>query len=627
MSPKRPSQAASQVASQAQDETSDKTLDDPSSNPSNNPSDEPSNSTADKTPDKTPDTSPKQTTLKKHIPPKPHKETQPSFWPTLARSTLLLLLSGAACTISQLSLSPIYGTIPASTWHATIQVHSSLFAGLLYYLAPASAPFLEKCLPLHIAAVPVHLHYALVPLSSTLGPSYGPLVTEMALLMPVLLLTQLAISIRISSFIKDSSKFVHLVPLFILLMGQVTASSARVFKFAYDYNIVFYRDDPLYSRWALQTILTALYAVTCPSRLLVLLIPTLFFQFYSNPHAPLSHTTARLNSALSRETGFVLRDRLESKTGYLSVLESLDAGFRVLRCDHSLLGGNWLPTPERAADGILVPEPIYPVFTMLEAVRLMSDPDMPPPLQRLHPENALVIGLGIGTCPKALNDHGIQTTVLELDRGVTSLARRWFDVPNDLIIHTTDAKDWVTGALSSAKIPEYDFLIHDVFTGGAEPLPLFEHAFLWDLRKLLAIGGKAAINYAGDLTDPHTLDVLETINTAFEENCKVYRESPRPDTYDGGADFTNLVVFCANAWVEGKVRPTWHWRDVNESDYLGSVSRRRALPPRHRVDVRKLRKQHPRVEGKSGVVDQRRSAEDHWRIMRMVLPSRVWELY
>ena len=53
-----------------------------------------------------------------------------------------------------------------------------------------------------------------------------------------------------------------------------------------------------------------------------------------------------------------------------------------MRCDHSILGGNWLAGLGSWAGGekpILsagrVAEPIYAVFVMLEAVRLVQDVD------------------------------------------------------------------------------------------------------------------------------------------------------------------------------------------------------------------------------------------------------------
>lgn len=43
-----------------------------------------------------------------------------------------------------------------------------------------------------------------------------------------------------------------------------------------------------------------------------------------------------------------------------------------MRCDHSLLGGEFWVDDQRREEGITVPEPIYAVFAMLEAVRLIE---------------------------------------------------------------------------------------------------------------------------------------------------------------------------------------------------------------------------------------------------------------
>ena len=76
-----------------------------------------------------------------------------------------------------------------------------------------------------------------------------------------------------------------------------------------------------------------------------------------------------MNSSLTNE-GFKLLARHDSITGYISVLET--SQFRVLRCDHSLLGGEWLI--REPGHNPIVAEPVYAIFTMLEAVRLIEVP-------------------------------------------------------------------------------------------------------------------------------------------------------------------------------------------------------------------------------------------------------------
>jgi len=123
----------------------------------------------------------------------------------------------------------------------------------------------------------------------------------------------------------------------------------------------------LYTRLGCQIWLAHLYAIFAPSKLLYYSIPAILHTAFFNVHVPYSYTTSLLNSTMARE-GWTLLARQESLTGYVSIIESREQGFRVMRCDHSLLGGEWLSRSHRNS----LAEPIYGVFVMLEAVRLVE---------------------------------------------------------------------------------------------------------------------------------------------------------------------------------------------------------------------------------------------------------------
>jgi hypothetical protein len=82
-------------------------------------------------------------------------------------------------------------------------------------------------------------------------------------------------------------------------------------------------------------------------------------------------TTPALNDTLAH-SNYSLIARHESNTGYVAVLDNFAEGYRVLRCDHSLLGGEWQRPPKGLEHQITgrFREPIYSVFILLEAVRL-----------------------------------------------------------------------------------------------------------------------------------------------------------------------------------------------------------------------------------------------------------------
>ena len=119
------------------------------------------------------------------------------------------------------------------------------------------------------------------------------------------------------------------------------------------------------------------YVLSSPSKLLVWTLPALLHTALWNTHVQTPMALASLNSTLLSNNWAIL-DRKESLTGYISIVESLEQGFRVMRCDHSLLGGEWvkLQQMEQFKDN-QVGETIYGVFAMLEAVRLV---EMPKPI-------------------------------------------------------------------------------------------------------------------------------------------------------------------------------------------------------------------------------------------------------
>lgn len=88
--------------------------------------------------------------------------------------------------------------------------------------------------------------------------------------------------------------------------------------------------------------------------------------------------------------------------------------------------------------------------------------------------------------------HGIDTTVVEIDPVVHQFATQYFNLPSNHIAAIEDATTFVKRAVETSA-PKYDYIIHDVFTGGAEPAELFTWEFLKDLSSMLKDDGVIAI--------------------------------------------------------------------------------------------------------------------------------------
>ncbi|KAM0562813.1 hypothetical protein ACHAPJ_001653 [Fusarium lateritium] len=525
--------------------------------------------------------------------------------------TLLLLgLLGVASSASQLNLSPIYGSIPSAVTH-TISLKTACFIGwagnlFLRMILPLSTSQLLPIIALNIPAV----QFLLGNFTERLGCWWGPLVTESLTLFPL----AVASAASVADVLEDAD--LGALPKFVADAAPGIVSWA-LFRLAANFSMEKLQgvigSTFVFTRVGLELVLGAVYAVMAPSKYLVLAIPALLHTAVLNTHVMTPMATTSLNSTLSAQN-WTLLERRESLTGYVSVIESMEMGYRVMRCDHSLLGGEWV-----WVQGRRVSEPIYGVFVMLEAVRLV---EREAPL----PDNeasALVVGLGIGTTPSAFVTHGIDTTVVEIDPVVHEFAKRYFGLRENSPAAIADAVSYTADLVKQSKT--YDYIVHDVFTGGAEPVDLFTLEFLQGLGDLLKPDGVIAINYAGDFGLPAPQLIYRTIKQVFP-SCRIFRESPREEANveKWGNDFTNMVIFCRK--TPGEVT----FRRPDASDFLRSQVRKALLYPKYEVKESEfLESDATNVLYKNHTSEvtkwHQESASGHWKIMRSVLPDKVWE--
>ncbi|KAL1311580.1 hypothetical protein AAFC00_001697 [Neodothiora populina] len=560
-----------------------------------------------------------------------------------SRAVCLLTLGAFCSPLSQLKLAPVYGSIPSAQFHhlgtATLVLLALTRPSWIVRYIPDGAFRYLQLLPCWTGIIQT----LLFTLSTRCGPTLGPVLTESLTFYPLVFLTALAasgllLSAQIERYVHGSLKGTVLG---LSAYGLFTLLESR----AWHMVAWLVSSSEYFTRTTLQALVGFVYFVISPSKLYIASLVPLLYTVLLDPHSPAPYATANLQSSLQAQNWSLL-ERGDSVTGYVSVLENLNMQYRLMRCDHSILGGEWLITDQRKRDGIVVPEPIYAVFEMLEAVRLIK---MPEDTKADAEKNALVIGLGIGTAPKALIAHGINTTIVELDPLVHAYALKYFDLPVNHTPVLEDAVSWVERTAAASPAVKYDYIIHDVFTGGAEPLSLFTIDFLQNLRSLLAAHGAIALNYAGDLSSPSTNLVLHTINTAFESQCRMFRDQEplmrdQSGSTEEESDFLNMVIFCTNkspsppsASIPLSADDTLTFRNPTEADYLRSQSRRHYLLPRESLELPFPGAAQMNETAREGFrlltpanmknLDKRQieSAKRHWEIMRMVMPAVVWE--
>lgn len=93
-----------------------------------------------------------------------------------------------------------------------------------------------------------------------------------------------------------------------------------------------------------------------------------------------------------------------------------------------------------------------------------------------------------------LLSHGVETDVVELDPVVYQYAKDYFGLQMNHTAYIEDAISFVKRESHKKEdMKQYEFILHDVFTGGAVPASLFTAEFFTDLRALLREDGVIAI--------------------------------------------------------------------------------------------------------------------------------------
>lgn len=297
-------------------------------------------------------------------PPPPKEPSDPAIIPRIFSLTLLTALS---IEVTNLCLSPVYGS-SATPYHFNWEIN---LVGLVYITnaetSAATQSRLIALIPAIGCAIPTILSQ-LFQFSSQLGPKWGPNVTSLVTVLPLLYLSLLQVLRDNLALARETPDLflgpVPGVPLLVAAWGTL-----YVFRRAAAYGLQFCIatfGTAVFSRFGMQVVLSLVFAAWAWRRKQYWVIALALVSVF-NVHVPAVWNEGRLHGVLEAE-GYKLVARQESLTGYVSVLDNVKDGFRVMRCDHSLLGGEWL----KQVPGSNLKEPVYAIFVMLEAVRLVE---------------------------------------------------------------------------------------------------------------------------------------------------------------------------------------------------------------------------------------------------------------
>ena len=299
---------------------------------------------------------------------------------SLWKAACLVAFAGFSSSIYRHSLSPSHGSIPASQYRSEVTVIFTTLSLILRRVGwlpgsvqPSKTPFLLAALATWSPLV----HFALAPTARLFGPALSAALISGA---TYGLMVTLAVQATIAELEARSSVWRSRGILPFLVCGMIIAalSATELKSDAFLPRIA--TVHPFLTRSILPFLLPPPMMLLVSSRRLfwLSLIPYILLLIL-NPHSTSSILASQMDQSLV-DAGHAVLHREDSLTGFLSVVENRVKGYRVLRCDHSLLGGEWVfglgnwPGGE-GYDGPngVVGEPVYAIFVMLEAVRLVQD--------------------------------------------------------------------------------------------------------------------------------------------------------------------------------------------------------------------------------------------------------------
>ncbi|KAF9247404.1 hypothetical protein BU15DRAFT_84903 [Melanogaster broomeanus] len=337
---------------------------------------------------------------------------------------------------------------------------------------------------------------------------------------------------------------------------------------------------------------------------------------YDSPHYPL-----RILSSKDSVSGVVVVGELLHPTAEETDPAALHS-IRYLRASHSLIGGVWTGSrvapmsgfPSRTDQyGTPLGDSIYSAFVLQEAARLVNSTAQG---KSGKWENALDSGLVFRLM--LLVQHGISTTIVEIDPAVYDAARQYFGLehPGDDKVFLEDARDWVNGrrvAMQSndeGASSKFEIIVHDCFSGGGVPQHLFSMEFWNDPEAVVAV------NFAGKLASQPSRAITTTLLKAFGQ-CRVFHDllEPIPEEH---SDFLNMVFFCSPSPVP------LTFRSSVDADYLHSYLRHHVLSS---LDKREMSISQVMGSVVCWTEWQGEEAMEHWKLMRRILPDIVWETY
>ncbi|KAI9295514.1 S-adenosyl-L-methionine-dependent methyltransferase [Neoconidiobolus thromboides FSU 785] len=316
--------------------------------------------------------------------------------------------------------------------------------------------------------------------------------------------------------------------------------------------------------------------------------------------------------------GFIPLARTESITGWITVDEEKAREIRVLRSGHSIIGGIY-PNYQ---------ESIFGTFYYMETIKFLL-----PYKSTEERGNVLQIGLGIGVSAKDLIEDDYKVDIIEIDPIVYNYSRTYFELPEPNKVYLEDGRTVLENKIKGSS---YDFILHDVFTGGTVPSTLFSIEALQLCKYAMKPDGVLVLNFVGGILGPYNMafEMVATTLRAVFPYMRLFTEDFKDNEEEVVSNLINLVFFVSDKPIEFDLPPiSPTYRSIKEHAITHmekyEVKLEKYLPQLTK-DLELIDKYHSMVvtdkDNKLNQV-QHHSAYEHWYKMKELFPLEYWVKY
>ena len=200
---------------------------------------------------------------------------------------------------------------------------------------------------------------------------------------------------------------------------------------------------------------------------------------------------------------YTVLSEAETYYGWVRVVDQASTGIRWLMSDSSTIGAEDL----KSGLGLLGYQRVVGLL----------------PWFNLEGKSALLIGLGSGHLINTFSNFDIKTDSIEIDPAVVEAAEKYFNFNPTGQVIVGDARYQVKKLEK-----KYNFIVHDCFTGGAEPIHMLSLEMIRELKANLASGGILALNFVGFTVEEDrkpVQSVARTLDQVFT-NRRTFVSSP-----------------------------------------------------------------------------------------------------